>query len=217
MTINGKVEAVGFGYPNLNTGDSVGASSGGSINLTVASLSGAGEINADGGCDQEGGNGSGGRIRVKLTSAKASFNEFTGSIHAYGGTKRDGGPVNQVEGVVDAAAGTVVRQLASDPVNGGTLVISNVTAGRINSAGATHFPAMQDSETKLYNLAVEVAAGTNVRLTKMVNVASLKVNGVDIAIGLYTAQQLNALTSTEQFSGPGQVFVGKRGLAIVIQ
>lgn len=217
LTVNGEIAAVGFGYPNLAAALSAGASSGGSINLKAGALAGAGEINADGGADQEGGNGAGGRIRVKLTSDTATFETFTGSIHAYGGTRRDTLTVDQVLGVIDAAAGTVVKQLASDSEEAGTLVIRNLTEGRINPAGATHLPAMQDSESKLGSLRVEVAAGTNVRLTKDVRIKSLTIGGQKVKNGEYTAEQLNALTGGESFSGAGVLTIGQNGFILYVR
>lgn len=213
LTLNGKIESVGFGWPSLADGNSVGASSGGSINIQAGALVGSGEINADGGSDQEGGNGSGGRVRVKLTTAEASFDAFEGSIHAYGGTKRSGATVPQVEGVIDAAAGTVVRQLAFDPVNGGTVTIANLT-GRLNPAGATHLPAMEGGDTKLSKAVVVVTEGTKVRLTRRLVVKSLVVGETPVRNGVYTAAALNAATGTDQFSGEGVLVVGTQGLLL---
>lgn len=216
LTVEGEIDAVGFGYPNLAAGLSAGASSGGSINLSAGALAGAGEINADGGADQEGGNGSGGRIRVKLTSAEATFDAFTGSIHAYGGTKRESLEVVQVAGVIDAAAGTVVKQLAADSDRTGTLLIENVT-GRVNDAGATHLPAMQDTEKKLAGLRVEVATGAKVRITRDLRIKSLKVNGTKVSIGSYTASQLNTLLGTTQFTGEGVLSIGQTGMILYVR
>lgn len=219
-TLNGKLEAVGFGYPNFNAGNSVGASSGGTVNLTTASLSGSGSINADGGCDEEGGNGSGGRVRVKLTSAAATFSDFNvANITAMGGTHRDGNYHAPMAGVVDAAAGTIALQTAADGSNAGTVVIKNRVRTLNNEtvpAGATHFPSMQGGDASLSGVSLDVAADANVFLTRNVAIKMLTVNGTQFRSGSYSAAQLNGLLGTSQFSGDGVVSIGG-GFAIIIR
>lgn len=220
-TLNGRLEAVGFGYPNFVAGNSVGASSGGTINLTTASLAGSGTINADGGCDEEGGNGSGGRVRVKLTSAAATFNDFNvANITAMGGTRRDGNYHAPIEGVVDAAAGTIALQTATDNESSGTVVIKNRIRKIDNvdvPVGATHFPSMQAGDRRLSGVKLVVEADTFVKLTRNVAVKEMTFEGDNIRRGAYTAAQLNETVGKDRFSGDGVLTVGGTGFALIIR
>jgi len=220
LVVNGSVEAVGFGYPNFNAGNSVGASSGGSINIMARAISGTGSITADGGCDQEGGNGSGGRIRIKLTGANSGFEGFDLSkITAYGGYRRDGAAHGPVAGVVDAAAGTVALQTASDGASSGVVKIANQVRLLNNEpvpVGATHFPSMQGGDARLTGVDLEIAEGTRVLLTRDCKIKSLTVNGTLLRSGTYRAAQLNEMFATSQFSGDGSLSTGQ-GLSVVVR
>ena len=222
LTLDGAIQSVGFGYPNFNNGNSVGASSGGSINLTAASIAGSGSISADGGCDEEGGNGSGGRVRVKLTGATSTFEDFDVSkITARGGTSRDGTYQGAHSGVVDAAAGTIALQTAADDnATAGTVIVRNrirKIGDETVPVGATHFPSMQDGDTKLTGVRLVVEADTFVKLTKDVTVASLTFEGDVVKRGSYTAAQLNSLLGKDMFSGTGILTVGSKGFALFIR
>lgn len=74
-TVDGTMTADGH-----KTGDRSAA--GGSVMLTVNSLSGNGTLNADGGSSTI--SSGGGRIAVILTGAGQNFSSFTGQMHAYG-------------------------------------------------------------------------------------------------------------------------------------
>lgn len=101
---------------------------GGSVWLSAASLVGGGVVAADGGSASAStaASGGGGRIAVHLTRENASFDDFTGAIHAYGGlqgatgTRRPG------------SAGTVYLQTAQQGAARGTLVIDNAGMEPVN-------------------------------------------------------------------------------------
>ena len=216
--MNGKVQSKGFGYPGLNLtlahNGTAGASTGGSINITAGTLSGNGEIDADGGSDELGGNGSGGRIRVKLTAQDATFDDNSVNMHARGGSG-DGPKAN----VVDAAAGTIALQTAADGGNAGTVVIKNRVRMLNNvpvPVGATHFPSMQDGDASLSGVRLEIATDARVFLTRDARIKSIEVDGTVLRNGSYSAAQLNALFGTSQFSGNGVVSMGS-GFAIIVK
>ena len=117
LVVNGAIRANGTAAQR-RTG------SGGSILLTANSISGTGEITANGG-NQTGTNrespGGGGRIAVYLTGAGEDFSAFTGKITAYGGSSKASGYV----GKVDAGAGTVYLKTANQADNEGKLIVAN--------------------------------------------------------------------------------------------
>jgi len=86
LTNNGVIAVDGESAAEGN--DDGGGGAAGSINLTVASLSGSGVISANGGKGDKnaGGGGAGGRIAISLTQSGATFDSFgTANISAYGG------------------------------------------------------------------------------------------------------------------------------------
>ena len=225
FTLNGKLESVGFGYPGLNNNDNhngtAGASSGGTINVTAGTLAGNGTINADGGCDELGGNGSGGRIRVKLKGTDATFADNAINMHAKGGMFRDGGYMGPRLDLVDAAAGTIALQTAADSATSGTVILRNEIR-QINGTpvpvGATHFPAMTGNDgEKLSGVRLVVEADTFVKITKDVTVAALTFEGAAVKRGTYTAAQLNTAVGKEMFSGAGSLTIGNKGFAVLIR
>lgn len=209
FTQNGKVLSKGFGYPGLNNNanhnGTAGASSGGSINITTGTLSGNGTIDADGGNDELGGNGSGGRIRVKLTVQDATFDGNSINIHAMGGS---GGPKANV---VDAAAGTIALQTAADNDRSGTVIVKN-RIRRIDNVdvpvGATHFPSMLNGDRRLNGVKLVVESDTFVKLTRNVSIHELTIAGSNVNRGVYTADQLNEIVGKSIFSGSGVLTVG---------
>ena len=219
FTLNGKVQSKGFGYPGLTLttahNGTAGASTGGSINITTGTLLGSGTIDADGGGDEFGGNGSGGRIRVKLTAANATFDGQSISMHARGGVG-DGPKAN----VVDAAAGTIALQTANDSDASGTVVIKN-RIRKINNVdvpvGATHFPSMQAGERRLSGVKLVVEADTFVKLTRNVTIKEMTFEGNNIRRGVYTAAQLNETVGKARFSGDGVLTIGGTGFALIIR
>ena len=119
LTNNGLITAKGDGTPPYT---SSGGGSGGSVNLTVATLAGNGTITADGGVGEylnAGGGGGGGRIAIRLTQGGATFDSFPlANITARGA---DGGPY----GADDGAAGTVYLETQAQGSGGGTVTIDN--------------------------------------------------------------------------------------------
>lgn len=219
FTLNGKVQSKGFGYPGLTLttahNGTAGASTGGSINITTGTLFGSGTIDADGGGDEFGGNGSGGRIRVKLTAANATFDGQSINMHARGGVG-DGPKAN----VVDAAAGTIALQTATDNESSGTVVIKNRIRKIDNvdvPVGATHFPSMQAGDRRLSGVKLVVEADTFVKLTRNVAVKEMTFEGDNIRRGAYTAAQLNETVGKDRFSGDGVLTVGGTGFALIIR
>ena len=210
FTLNGKVLSKGFGYPGLTLttahNGTAGASTGGSINITTGTISGNGTIDADGGSDEYGGNGSGGRIRVKLTAQNATFDGQSITMHARGGVG-DGPKAN----VVDAAAGTIALQTAADNDRSGTVIVKN-RIRRIDNVdvpvGATHFPSMLDGDRRLNGVKLVVESDTFVKLTRNVSIHELTIAGSNVNRGVYTADQLNEIVGKSIFSGSGVLTVG---------
>ncbi|MDB6121365.1 MAG: hypothetical protein JWQ71_358 [Pedosphaera sp.] len=116
LLVDGKISAEG----NSATNPASGGGSGGSIFLTVGTLSGAGLISANGGFGADaGGSGAGGRIAIYYTS-----NNFTGVTRAWGA-----GSGSRVGG-----AGTIYTKKSNQ--NLGQVVVSN--GGR--TGNSTVFP-----------------------------------------------------------------------------
>ena len=108
LAVDGRISA--NGAPGVTTG--AGGGSGGSIWLTVGTLSGAGSISANGGLGNgQGGGGGGGRIAIQYTA-----NVFEGSLSACGGG-----------GYACGGAGTIYTKANNQPIaqvvadNGGLL------------------------------------------------------------------------------------------------
>ena len=194
LTVDGMIRSRGFGYA-LNNDYVGGAGSGGSINITAASLAGAGSIDANGGNNGLYGPGSGGRIKVALTGAGADFTGFAGTIEAVGGGMESlEAPV--FYDISPAAAGTVCLQTAgADPV----VKVHNVfriagtdSAWRIASGdaipSATHLPAMQDGDTvvALQKTDWELSGHGALRLTRDARIQSLTLASNDGAQCIYT-------------------------------
>lgn len=85
LALEGNIDAQGDGTQRGGNTDVGGGGGGGGVYISVQTIRGAGEINADGGSADGGvgaGAGGGGRIAIHYTN-RASF---TGRVHAYGGT-----------------------------------------------------------------------------------------------------------------------------------
>lgn len=165
-TLAGSILARGFGY----TGTGRGASTGGSINLTTGDLLGNGTIGADGGRDLNYGSGSGGRIRVKLTSPGAVFSSFTGAITAHGNT-----------GYPGSAAGTIALQTAADSAASALVVVDNAQFSDSTNAPyramCTHLPPKTQTDTSFAETSWRLRNYAAVRLTGNAKIASLSVEG----------------------------------------
>ena len=185
LTMDGVIRSRGFGYPLNEPGTVGGAGSGGSINITAASLAGAGTIDANGGANGLYGPGSGGRVKVALTGAGATFDAFTGTIEAVGGSMQDAGQPGQYD-LSPAAAGTVCLQTAgAAPVvkvynvfrYGNTDAAWRVATDTNAIPSATHLPAMQatDAPVALRTTHWELSGHGAIRLTANCRVASLTI------------------------------------------
>ncbi|MBF0246435.1 MAG: hypothetical protein HQL31_14420, partial [Planctomycetes bacterium] len=127
--LNGNLSAIGSRC-------TLAGGSGGSIYLRTGTLSGSGNICADGGVAFSSyGAGGGGRIAVILTGAGADFTAFTGPMHAYGGISNAVGE--------DGAAGTVYQETQAQAGGAGYLIIDN---GDRNAWGGVN-TLMPDSVT----------------------------------------------------------------------
>jgi len=109
LTVGGEIRNDGLLCADGMGTDRAGA--GGSIWLISGTLVGGGSIRANGGATSD--PGGGGRISLVVTQAGANFSLYTGPILATGGGSRAAG------------AGTVYRQRADQPLNGGTLIVDN--------------------------------------------------------------------------------------------
>jgi len=104
--------------------------SGGSIYLRAATITGTGNLSANGGTFVNDCGGAGGRIALYQTSA-TDFTGFTGTIKVHGGNRTDsGGAVYGSQG----AAGTIYCQCAGEAHGSGTITIDadNATIGSRN-------------------------------------------------------------------------------------
>lgn len=118
--------------------------SGGSVYLSTRFLAGNGTISANGGNLVNGGLGGGGRVAVYLTDAQATFDDFKGAITAYGG--RSDATSSGVGG-----AGTVFKSLATDPEDGGTLILDNGNVAAWDSGsrgGGADFPLIDEVDRR---------------------------------------------------------------------
>lgn len=177
LTVNGAIRSDGFGWDAEESG-----SSGGTVNIICASLTGDGEITADGGrC--LGGPGSGGRIRVKLTDADATFDEFGApvKIHAAPGKFTNITGASQTYDVVLGSAGTVTLQTAADDEKSATVIVSdnNETRRTANDTtslvSATHLPARLNPDENLAQSRWELLNHGKIRLTANAKIAALNI------------------------------------------
>ena len=121
LTNNGTIAANGEGLVNEG---GTGGGSGGSINITAASIAGNGLITANGGKGEftnAGGGGGGGRVAIRLTQSGATFASYAVTdISALAG---DGGSSQTAE---DGAAGTVYLKTVDQAY--GDLIVKNFGA-----------------------------------------------------------------------------------------
>lgn len=110
------VAGIGSGYS--------GGGAGGSLYLTVGTLSGRGAITANGGASTRGGGGGGGRVAVLYGT-----NNFIGTLAAYGGA-----------GVARGGAGTIFTQASAAPI-GLTLIHNGGNSGGVTRLNTAFWPA----------------------------------------------------------------------------
>lgn len=243
FAIDGIIRSRGFGYP-LNNENVGGSGSGGSINITAASISGSGTIDANGGSNGLYGPGSGGRVKVALTGSGATFDTFTGKIEAVGGSMQNADQPKQYD-ISPAAGGTVCLQTAgAAPVvkvfnqfRHGDSPADWIVAGAEDAIpSATHLPAMQNGDTaaSLKTTKWELSGRGSIRLTADVLVESLELADDDGKQCVYTeghtltVRQLfvdgvklpsgtYTASNTSWVKGDGSVIASGKGLAIVIR
>ena len=149
-------------------------SSGGSINLMAATLSGKGALQANGGWIN-GGNraGGGGRIAVRLTDPAATFEGCGITMETFGGpsTVKPAG-----------SAGTIFTKTAAEEC--GTLKIAKSANATYDAAQErTDFPKTQDNDpNEVKNVAVRLGTKATLNLTADATVSSLTFDSNDARI-----------------------------------
>lgn len=244
LTVDGVICSRGFGYPIWGSEVVGGAGSGGSVNITAASLAGAGSIDANGGSNGGFGPGSGGRVKVALTGSDSDFTAFTGTIEANGGGMQNANDASAYD-VSPAAAGTVCLAIA-----GGSPVVKVDNVFRYGDgeptwrvptgesiAPATHLPAVQngDSMPELKHTKWELSGHGAIRLTRDVQIASLSLAAADGTQKVYTdgfklttpalvvngsrfrSGTYTAETNPEFIVGGGSVTVGGSGFVVFVR
>ena len=243
LTVDGAIQSRGFGYP-LDSEEFIGgAGSGGSINITAGALAGSGRIDANGGSNGLYGPGSGGRVKVELTQAGSSVEDFSGTIEAVGGSVQNAESA-ALNDLSPAAAGTVCfRTVGATPVVrvfNEFRYANNPAPWRVATGeaipSATHLPALQDGDSiaSLRHTRWELSGRGAVRLTANAQVASLTLASDDGSQCVYTeghtltvgsltvggARKHGVLTAADLpgvVVGEGSVVVGGQGLMIVVR
>ena len=158
LAFDGAILANGIGVDPNSSYKGHYNGTGGSVNLTSAALTGAGRVEAVGGCyDSNGAFSGGGRIAVKVTGATADFSAFQGAFAAYGGHRPDGSQ--------GASSGTIYTEVASRGAGTGQVLVDGgpscfVRTDRI----MTDFPSTrlcEEGETEKTTLVVTGAATLN--------------------------------------------------------
>ncbi|NLB54583.1 MAG: hypothetical protein GX811_02240, partial [Lentisphaerae bacterium] len=165
------------GSLNANGGEAGGAGSGGSVLFRTESLSGAGEIKAEGGHPTMKFMGGGGRVSVALTGDDEDFSGFFGEISAFGG----------LYGTGRTKPGTVYLEEGNDLSGGGELIVDNLqsTIGGYGNNTALnglnvanyHFKRITLKE----NSVLEINAGATLNITGTVLDLANTANGFWIA------------------------------------
>ena len=218
--VNGRLSA------NATSGGS--GPSGGSVNLTTATLSGGGTISADGGPGTNvGGAGGGGRVAIRLTGPKATFSAWSGTITASGKNGAGGTALNN-----RSSAGTILLAESGLKPGEGKVVVDNGTID-INQS-YTALPAMLNPTEDLSKTSWETrndarigmpASTQTTRLSLSPNgkldlygatltVGKLVINNVRFPVGTYTAADSPQIDDT---TGGGEVVViGLKGATMLM-
>lgn len=211
LALDGSVSANGSGARgNTDTTDKQAAPAGGTLNLSLGSLSGTGSITAQGGCGQYNyaGGAGGGRIAVRLTGDGSTFSDhWKTNITAYGVSFSDNSKGKP------SSAGTVYLQGKADGEAAGTVVIRNdlaLEAGAVSNKAVTLYPGNGvgcDAPEALKKTGLVIGGAARVLLTdsftiaglsmeedslldlngKTFTVKSAKVGGTKLAPGTYAA------------------------------
>ena len=211
LALNGTISSDGSGARgNADTTDNQAAPAGGTLNLSLGSISGTGSITAQGGCGKYNyaGGAGGGRVAVRLTGNGSTFSDYwKTNITAYG-VSFSGNNNGKA-----SSAGTVYLQDASDGEAAGMVLIRNdlaLEAGAVNNKAVTLYPGKGvgcDAPEAFKKTDLVVAGAAKVQLTDALKIAGLtidsdslidlngktltvkfaKVNGVKLAPGTYVA------------------------------
>ena len=211
LALNGVISSDGSGARgNGDTTDKRAAPAGGTLNLSLGSISGTGSITAQGGCGKYNyaGGAGGGRVAVRLTGNGSTFSDYwKTNITAYGVSFSGNNNGNA------SSAGTVYLQDASDGEAAGMVLIRNdlaLEAGAVNNKAVTLYPGKGvgcDAPEAFKKTDLVVAGAAKVQLTDALKIAGLtidsdslidlngkkltvntaKVNGVKLAPGTYGA------------------------------
>ncbi len=211
LTLNGTISSDGSGARgNADTTDNQAAPAGGTLNLSLGSISGTGSITAQGGCGKYNyaGGAGGGRVAVRLTGNGSTFSDYwKTNITAYG-VSFSGNNNGKA-----SSAGTVYLQDASDGEAAGMVLIRNdlaLEAGAVNNKAVTLYPGKGvgcDAPEAFKKTDLVVAGAAKVQLTdalkiagltidsdsmidlsgKTLTVKSARVNGVKLSPGTYAA------------------------------
>jgi len=208
--------------------------SGGTLNITAASLKGSGSMSANGTAGSGSQfSGAGGRIAVRLTGAGETFDVFgTSKINAKGGTHSAG------TASLMASAGTVYLQTGDQAEGAGTLVVRNT--GHATNTALTPIPSTRwGGQNDVFGAAsIAIEANARVVLTaplkmqqatmepgtvldlagKTLVVRSMTADGAKVAPGTYSA---GSTLFTDGFVtdsvGGGQVLVLGAGTVMVVR
>ncbi len=190
LTVNGAITSRGFGWALDAQATLGGAGSGGSVNITAGSLAGSGKIDANGGGNGLYGAGAGGRVKVALTDANATFDAFSGTIEANGGFVANEAQITAQQ--VSAPSGGTVTLIAGETT---TVKVNNeLRYGTADShdaytwityddsfMSAVSLPAKQDGDKVSAFSKTDwiVSANGAVRLTANVTLNSLTINAAE--------------------------------------
>ncbi|NLB68847.1 MAG: hypothetical protein GX804_04060, partial [Lentisphaerae bacterium] len=170
LSVFGRISADGYGY-----GNNGGGGTGGTLNIEAGTLLGDGFITANGGNDAYYGPGSGGRIRIRLTEASASSEDFGGTLSAFGGT--GGAPGSDAKyDTAGGAAGTIAWQNAAMQVDEAIVMVFNHDKWRAMTNlveqfnPSTHLPPLFDTDKSFGQTDWIVGDNGKVRLTKNVTI-----------------------------------------------
>ena len=247
LALNGVISSDGSGARgNGDTTDKQAAPAGGTLNLSLGSISGTGSITAQGGCGKYNyaGGAGGGRVAVRLTGNGSTFSDYwKTNITAYG-VSFSGNNNGKA-----SSAGTVYLQDASDGEAAGMVLIRNdlaLEAGAVNNKAVTLYPGMGvgcDAPDAFKKTDLAVAGAAKVQLTDALKIAGLtidsdslidlngqtltvksaKVNGVKLATGTYTAGSTVAIGEGTlgdylvDTGTDGELIVGGVGLSILVR
>ena len=233
MVVDGNVSSDG------TRRDGNGAAAGGSVDITAATLSGAGSISAKGLGSQNTQwgsrpNGAGGRIAVRVTGEDIGTTGIWAKFAATGCASNTATVVwNQ-----NTSAGTIYLQGKSDGEKGGTIYVKN-QASYDTSNVATWIPAATRGDgakdfakAKLViadrgvvavgtnNLAfasISIAENSKIDLNgKIVKVKKAYLNGVSLGAGEYTADNSAVTGYVVDSVGGGKLIVGG-GFSVVVR